>query len=108
MELMGKPNSADYVPSLRRLDPQGIKKRMEFHIGSLLKLVSSFVMERIAEGVRDDKEKDFLDMLLEFAHQQVDEDTKLSPTAININIVVYLVLMLQILFSYVYIYKLVA
>ncbi|KAH7686992.1 Geraniol 8-hydroxylase protein [Dioscorea alata] len=87
MELMGKPNSADYVPSLRRLDPQGIKKKMEFHIGSLLKLVSSFVMERIAGGVRDDKDKDFLDMLLEFAQNQVDEDTKLSPTAININIV---------------------
>ncbi|KAJ0971032.1 hypothetical protein J5N97_018991 [Dioscorea zingiberensis] len=87
MELMGKPNSADYVPSLRKLDPQGIKKRMEFHIGNMLHLVSAFVLERNAEGFREDKKKDFLDMLLEFADDQVEEDTKLSPTAININIV---------------------
>ncbi|OAY74022.1 geraniol 8-hydroxylase-like [Ananas comosus] len=88
MELVGKPNVADFVPWLRWLDPQGIQRGMAEHIGRALEIVGGLVKARVAErenGVRcgDEKKKDLLDVLLEFEGNGVDEPHKLSFDTIN-------------------------
>lgn len=93
MELVGKPNVADFVPWLRWLDPQGIQRGMAEHIGRALEIVGGLVKARVAErenGVRcgDEKKKDLLDVLLEFEGNGVDEPHKLSFDTINKVIVV--------------------
>lgn len=81
MEIVGRPNVADFVPALRRLDPQGIRRGMECHIRRALEIVAGFLNERIQkrnkEGSRDDKKKDLLDVLLDFEGDGVEEPKKL-------------------------------
>nr|CAD1843754.1 unnamed protein product [Ananas comosus var. bracteatus] len=81
MEIVGRPNVADFVPALRRLDPQGIRRGMEGHIRRALEIVAGFLNERIQrrdkEGSGDDKKKDLLDVLLDFEGDGVEEPKKL-------------------------------
>ncbi|OVA20242.1 Cytochrome P450 [Macleaya cordata] len=87
IEIVVKPNVADYFPWLRRLDPQNIKKKMEEKIGRSLDIVESFVKERRSMDVtqrRDNKEKDFWDVLMEFEGNGKDEPKKISDRNINL------------------------
>ncbi|KAE8690056.1 Cytochrome P450 76A1 [Hibiscus syriacus] len=63
----GKPNLADFLPVLKWLDPQGIKRNMVRYMGRAMKIVSSFVNERIDDLklAKEKTTKDFLDTLLE-------------------------------------------
>ncbi|XP_038685664.1 iridoid oxidase-like [Tripterygium wilfordii] len=67
MECAVKPNLSDFLPFLKRLDPQGIMKNMEQHLGRAVNMVERFVEERMEEykSGRENKKQDFLDVLLE-------------------------------------------
>ncbi|XP_058087507.1 cytochrome P450 76A1 [Magnolia sinica] len=80
MELAGKPNVADFLPLLRWVDPQGIRRKMDFHVGRVFDMAGRIIKARLeAEGG-----KDFLDALLEFEGDGDEEPTKLSPRTINV------------------------
>ncbi|KAI3845157.1 hypothetical protein MKX03_019824 [Papaver bracteatum] len=86
VELAARPNIADFFPTLRPIDPQGLKKKMENKMLEVLEVVGSFVKERrcMSEEERKNKDKDFLDVLLEFEGNGKDEPTKISDTNLNI------------------------
>ncbi|OVA20243.1 Cytochrome P450 [Macleaya cordata] len=86
VELAARPNIADFFPSLRPFDPQGLKKKMEDKLISVLEIVGSFVKERrcMDEEELRNKDKDFLDVLLEFEGNGKDEPTKISDRNLNI------------------------
>jgi cytochrome P450 len=82
MHWSGIPNSANYFPWLRKLDPQGLRKKMSRDLGKALEIASKFVEVRMNEKVEEVKKKDLLDVLLEFEGKEVDE--KLSLKEINV------------------------
>ncbi|KAJ8899645.1 hypothetical protein K2173_018619 [Erythroxylum novogranatense] len=86
MELAGKPNIADFLPLLRRFDPQGIKRKTTFHVERAFKIAAEFIKERTEsmQNGNEEKRKDFLDVLLEFRGNGVDEPAKFSPRTINV------------------------
>ncbi|XP_015898559.3 iridoid oxidase [Ziziphus jujuba] len=68
IELMGKPNVADFLPFLKWLDPQGVKRNMTKHMAKALEIAGRFLKERVEErrlGKRRDI-KDFMEVLLEY------------------------------------------
>ncbi|OVA20261.1 Cytochrome P450 [Macleaya cordata] len=89
-ELTGKPNLADFFPSLRWLDPQGLKKKTEEKQKQVLDIVGSFVqgrrrMDMDVNHQNNKKEhKDFLDVLMEFEGNGKDEPAKISDRNLNI------------------------
>ncbi|OVA16385.1 Cytochrome P450 [Macleaya cordata] len=78
--LTAKPNLADFFPSLRWLDPQGVKKKVKVKLNRILEIVGGFVEERRrdVQHQQHNKEKDFLDLMLEFEGNGKDEPTKIS------------------------------
>ncbi|KAJ9181462.1 hypothetical protein P3X46_009590 [Hevea brasiliensis] len=68
MEWSGKPNLADFLPFLKGLDPQRIKKNMERDLGRTMKVLEGFVRQRIEERklMKKREGRDFLDALLEY------------------------------------------
>ncbi|KAK7244996.1 hypothetical protein RIF29_39826 [Crotalaria pallida] len=83
MEWSGHPNVSDLFPWLRWLDPQGLKKKMSRDMGKAIKIASRFVNERI-EGKRENKSRDFLDVLLEFQSSGSDEARNITNKDLNI------------------------
>nr|AYM55655.1 cytochrome p450 [Croton stellatopilosus] len=83
MKTSGYANIADYLPWLRWLDPQGLRRRMDKELGKALDIASEFVKERIEENNRH-RRKDFLDVLLEFEGNGKDEPPKISDHDLNI------------------------
>ncbi|XP_044474904.1 geraniol 8-hydroxylase-like [Mangifera indica] len=43
----GKPNVADYFPVLKKIDPQGIKRRLRIHFGKMLELFDRMIDQRL-------------------------------------------------------------
>ncbi|KAH7512092.1 hypothetical protein FEM48_Zijuj12G0053800 [Ziziphus jujuba var. spinosa] len=90
MEFMGKPNVADFLPFLKWLDLQGIKRNMTKHMAKALKIGERFVEERVEEyklgSQRLRLTKDFLDVMLEYESDGKEGPLKISHQ--NINIVV--------------------
>ncbi|KAM0978639.1 hypothetical protein ACFX13_014844 [Malus domestica] len=90
MELAGKPNMADFFPILRWLDPQGIRRNTQFHVEKAFEIAGEFIKERMestenggCDGI--EKAKDFLDVLLEYRGDGVDEASRFtSPRTINV------------------------
>ncbi|CAK9165548.1 unnamed protein product [Ilex paraguariensis] len=86
MELAGKPNMADFLPMLRWLDPQGIRKKMKFHVNEAFDIAGGFIKERM-ENMDSDygegKKKDYLDVLLEYRGDGVEGPQKFSTRTIN-------------------------
>ncbi|KAI9086309.1 hypothetical protein K1719_031763 [Acacia pycnantha] len=90
MEWAGKPNAADFLPFLRWLDPQGIKRKSQSHIKRAFAIAGCFIKERM-ETCKDsgqcadhDKRKDFLDVLLEFREEGAKDTYSFSPRTINV------------------------
>ncbi|KAF5188077.1 Cytochrome p450 [Thalictrum thalictroides] len=106
IEAAGQPNVADFFPLLKWFDPQGIRKKMDRHLGKAVQIVAGFVKERI-EGQNSGEQKnrkDFLDALLEYEGEEV-EHSKISERDLVIMIMVNLKLLfftqnLGILFTY--------
>ncbi|XP_023553650.1 geraniol 8-hydroxylase-like [Cucurbita pepo subsp. pepo] len=53
MEEGGKPNLSDYFPVLRKFDIQGMRKRMEIHMGRVLELLDSVIKQRMKQQEMD-------------------------------------------------------
>ncbi|KAK4481144.1 hypothetical protein RD792_012022 [Penstemon davidsonii] len=85
MEWSGRPNVSDLFPWLRWIDMQGLKRRADRDMGIAFGIVSAFVEERIQQRKNGAgaKEKDFLDVLLEFEGCN-EESGKLSDKEITI------------------------
>ena len=90
MEWSGHTNVADFFPWLRRLDPQGLRRKMERDLGKAMEIASKFVKERKNnnEQNKERERKDFLDVLLEFEGNGKDEPAKISDHDLNIFILV--------------------
>ncbi|CAA0386028.1 unnamed protein product [Arabidopsis thaliana] len=92
MEFAGKPNVADFFPLLRFLDPQGIRRKTQFHVEKAFEIAGEFIRERTEVREReksDEKTKDYLDVLLEFrGGDGVDEEPS-SFSSRDINVIVF-------------------
>jgi hypothetical protein len=88
MEFSGKPNVADFLPILRWLDPQGIRRKTQFHVERAFEIARGFIAERMEsmENGRNEeiKRKDYLDALLEFRGDGVEEPLRFSSRTINV------------------------
>lgn len=47
MQEAAKPNLADYFPVVRKIDPQGIRRRMAIHFGKMIKVLDKRVKQRL-------------------------------------------------------------
>lgn len=90
MEWTGHANVTDLFPWLRWLDPQGLRKKMERDMGKAIQIASRFVKERLdQEEPRENKSRDFLDVLLEFqSRESRDSLNNISNKDLNIFILV--------------------
>jgi len=73
MENAGKPNLSDYFPVLRRLDLQGLKRRIRPAYRRLHEIFDEVIEKRLRDRGSDsvnDRKGDFLDALLD----QCEED----------------------------------
>lgn len=74
MKEAGKPNLADYIPALRLVDPQGIRRRMAIYFRKLLEIFDGIIDQRLRS--RDSSVcKDALDHLLELTKEDGSELT---------------------------------
>ncbi|KAG6405696.1 hypothetical protein SASPL_133288 [Salvia splendens] len=66
---MGVPNVADFFPIFAPLDPQGMRRKVTHHLGSLLELVQSLIDQRLQERMTSShhKKSDFLETLLDLS-----------------------------------------
>ncbi|KAK4432518.1 Iridoid oxidase [Sesamum alatum] len=87
-EFAGKPNVADFLPMLKWVDPQGIRRRTQFHVKRGFDIAGEFLKERMKEMEKgsfvEKKRRDYLDVLLEYQGDGVEEHTAFSSTTINI------------------------
>ncbi|GLJ32038.1 hypothetical protein SUGI_0645220 [Cryptomeria japonica] len=65
MKVSGKPNLVDFFPFLRFLDPQGVSRVMAMHVKALYDFSDKFIQKR-QSFQRNNSEKDFLDVLLDY------------------------------------------
>ncbi|PPD66422.1 hypothetical protein GOBAR_DD36699 [Gossypium barbadense] len=74
----GKPNLADYFPLLRKMDPQGVRRRMTVHFDKLLKLFGNMMDERQQSRKSPDytASNDVLDTLLDIIEGDIEELNK--------------------------------
>ncbi|KAK7270041.1 hypothetical protein RIF29_22914 [Crotalaria pallida] len=88
MENAGKPNAADFLPILRWLDPQGIRRNTQFHVEKAFEIAGCFIKERMESNgcYRSGKESkgDFLDVLLEFRGDGASGPYTFSSRTINV------------------------
>lgn len=62
---VGLPNLSDFFPELARLDPQGIRRRIEDLFRRLHAMINDQIEERLRERA-DSTQKNFLDVLLDY------------------------------------------
>ncbi|KAH1089694.1 hypothetical protein J1N35_016951 [Gossypium stocksii] len=74
----GKPNLGDYFPLLRKMDPQGVRRRMTVHFDKLLKLFVNMIDERQQSRKSQDytASNDVLDTLLDIIEGDIEELNK--------------------------------
>ncbi|XP_052174616.1 iridoid oxidase-like [Diospyros lotus] len=85
MEFAGKPNAADFLPVLRWLDPQGIRRKTQFHVEKAFEIAGGFIKERMGdENGREGRSRDFLDVLLEYRGDGVEGPLRFSSRTINV------------------------
>nr|A0A1D8QMD1.1 RecName: Full=Carnosic acid synthase; AltName: Full=Cytochrome P450 76AK6; Short=SfCYP76AK6; AltName: Full=Miltiradien-20-al synthase; AltName: Full=Pisiferic acid synthase [Salvia fruticosa]AOW42544.1 cytochrome P450 76AK6 [Salvia fruticosa] len=66
---IGVPNIADFFPIFAPFDPQGLRRKLTYHFGSLLELVQSLIEQRLRarNAATYRKKDDFLEMLLDLS-----------------------------------------
>ncbi|KAD7117810.1 hypothetical protein E3N88_05078 [Mikania micrantha] len=70
----GKPNLVDFFPVLKKVDPQGIRRRMSIHMGKVLEIFDELIEERLQMGTL--KHDDVLDVCLKMIQDNPDEITQ--------------------------------
>ncbi|KAL8245834.1 hypothetical protein R6Q59_007050 [Mikania micrantha] len=83
MEYAGKPNVSDFMPFLKWLDPQGIRRNMQNHIREAFRIAGGFIAERMEDKVYR-RSKDYLDVLLEYRGDGFEGPAMFSSTTVNI------------------------
>ena len=78
MEEVGKPNLADYFPVLRKVDPQGIRRRMTIYFGNMIELFDSLINKRLLTRKVPDSIRniDMLNTLLDISEESTGEFDK--------------------------------
>ncbi|KAM4085161.1 hypothetical protein ACJW30_10G006100 [Castanea mollissima] len=78
MEEAGKPNLADYFPVLRKVDPQGIRRRMTIYFGNMIELFDSLINKRLLtrKVPGSTRNNDMLDTLLDISEESTGEIDK--------------------------------
>ncbi|XP_023883927.1 geraniol 8-hydroxylase-like [Quercus suber] len=78
MEEVGKPNLADYFPVLRKVDPQGIRRRMTIYFGNMIELFDSLINKRLLTRKVPDSVRniDMLNTLLDISEESTGEFDK--------------------------------
>lgn len=70
----GKPNLVDFFPFLRKIDPQGIRRRMTVHFGKVIELFNGLISERLQKGKPHNSEtSDVIDVLLTTSAESPEE-----------------------------------
>ncbi|KAK6943960.1 Cytochrome P450 [Dillenia turbinata] len=87
VEWAGKPNVADFLPFLKWVDPQGLRRAASKEMAQALEVVAGFMQEREKERCSEKEkiERDFLDALLE--SESDEKEGKISYQNIKIIIV---------------------
>lgn len=100
MEFAGKANVADFFPILRLLDPQGIRRKTQYHVNQAFKIAGGFLKDRLNEN-KDifAEKKDFLDVLLDYRGDGIEGSHIFSPTTINVIVFVSIFTNYLIMFS---------
>ncbi|KAG5541547.1 hypothetical protein RHGRI_021399 [Rhododendron griersonianum] len=88
LELVTKPNFADFLPILRRFDPQGIRRKTQFHLERVLEITGGFIRERMeARGgdceEEEERSRDYMDVLLEHRVDGVEGPLCFSSASID-------------------------
>ncbi|KAK2993710.1 hypothetical protein RJ640_016825 [Escallonia rubra] len=86
MEYAGKPNVADFLPMLKWLDPQGIKRNTQLNVQRAFDIAGGFIKERMdgkESVVTEEKRKDFLDVLLDYRGDGIEGPPEFSSRTIN-------------------------
>ncbi|PRQ19602.1 putative geraniol 8-hydroxylase [Rosa chinensis] len=75
MEEIGKPNLADYFPFLRKLDPQGIRRRLTHHFQITVDMFDRMIHQRLESRKRDGyiSTNDMLDTLLNINEDKMED-----------------------------------
>ena len=74
----GKPNLGDYFPVLRKIDPNGRRRRMTKYIGTIIDLVDTLVQQRLElrKSIESATKNDMLDTLLNITEENSEEINK--------------------------------
>ncbi|KAL0310318.1 UNVERIFIED_CONTAM: cytochrome [Sesamum calycinum] len=76
VDLLGKPNIADFFPVLARFDIQGVKKEMEGYVQSMERIYDDVIARcrMLSSGeIKREGKKDFLQVLLELQEKEDPE-----------------------------------
>lgn len=75
VEQLGKPNTADYFPILRLIDPQGVNRKMTSYFNRLIQIFYGIINERtkVRASFEARHSHDFLDFLLDLAKENNSE-----------------------------------
>lgn len=94
--LVGQPNIADFIPILKRFDPQGIKRKSQCYLEQIFEIMTGFSEQRIQaqvnrgeEGKGEVQNDCYLDALLNFRGQRADEPSKFPSVVVNAIVLVY-------------------
>ncbi|KAK4422732.1 Geraniol 8-hydroxylase [Sesamum alatum] len=83
IELVGKPNVADYLPFLKPFDPQGIRRGLTLLYERLRRLLDGIIERRIKRrAFESERYGDFLDVLLD--HTEEDGPQELNYQNISV------------------------
>ncbi|KAL4568675.1 hypothetical protein LXL04_024290 [Taraxacum kok-saghyz] len=67
----GKPNLVDFFPVLKKIDPQGIRRRMTHYFGNALEIFEALIEKRLV--ISESKQDDLLDVCLKINLENPDE-----------------------------------
>ena len=71
----GKPNVVDFFPFLRKIDPQGVRRRMTKYFTKILHIMSDLIDERLKErSMGKHANVDVLDALLNICPKEIDRN----------------------------------
>ncbi|KAL8105714.1 cytochrome P450 76A2-like [Apium graveolens] len=88
-ECVGRPNISDLLPWLRKLDLQGIRRKMDRSLGKAIEIILKFVEERVEQrkqnpNLSSEQKMDFLDVLLNYRGTGKDEPVTLSEYQVTV------------------------
>ncbi|KAK9938451.1 hypothetical protein M0R45_015185 [Rubus argutus] len=79
LEEAGKPNLGDYFPVLKKIDPQGIRRRFTNNYNKMLGFIESVINQRLKSRNEDAyvTSNDMLDTLINISEEKNEEDVNL-------------------------------